>query len=326
VVRELSDSNKFALVEKDTFYIDTTCGIVLSDNIPENLYYVSGLLNSSLIEYYYKKTTVPKAGGFFIYKTMYLNHIPIRRIDFSIASEKAKHNQIVKHVDILLERNKQKNKLLEIFEQVLRNHTHEQEPFGKAYYEKAEYVEKMDKKAESISSLTEEVSKIFVEEKRNTLVFSVLFNQEKQEALKIKIPDESLRLFLFYSVRKYLEENRRRKKWTTKSFPKILDVFLGRLETPVFKTKTKVYDPTYNTKMIDLVMKEFKTKFFKQFPKGNIHLSQIEKEIQDTDNSIDALVFKLYDLNKDEVITVLDSMETPELIKKDILKKFEAMK
>ncbi|MCJ7577783.1 MAG: hypothetical protein MUO91_04965, partial [candidate division Zixibacteria bacterium] len=71
--------------------------------------------------------------------------------------------------------------------------------------------------------------------------------------------------------------------------------------------------------------KEFKTKFHKQFPKGNLHLSQIEKEIQDTDNSIDALVFKLYELNKEEVATILDSMETPEIIKEDILKKFEAM-
>jgi adenine-specific DNA-methyltransferase len=288
-----------------------------------DLKYILAIINSKLLQRVYEAKFKTATQIFPKIRLAQTRQLPIRIIDFSKPEQKRKHDQLVKYADIMLERNKQKNELLRIFEQVLKNHTHELEPFGKAYYEKPEYVEKMDKKAESISSSTEEVSKIFVEEKRNTLVFSVLFNQEKQEALKIKIPDESLRLFLFYAVRKYLEENRRRKKWTTKSFPKILDVFLGRLEVPVFKTKTKVYDPTYNAKMIDLVMKEFKTKFFKQFPKGNIHLSQIEKEILDTDNSIDALVFKLYDLNKDEVTTVLDSMETPELIKKDILKKFE---
>jgi hypothetical protein len=37
-------------------------------------------------------------------------------------------------------------------------------------------------------------------------------------------------------------------------------------------------------------------------------------------------VFKLYDLNKDEVITVLDSMETSEEIRRDVLKKFTSLK
>jgi hypothetical protein len=226
----------------------------------------------------------------------------------------------------MLERNKQENELLKIFEQVLNNHSHELHPFGRAYYEKPEYVKKMDKKATSVASSIEEVTKVFLEEKGNTLEFSVSLNEEKKEALRIKISNENFRLFLFYSIRKYLEENKRRKKWTTKSFPKILDVLLGRLEVPVFKTRAKVYDPDHNVKMINLVMKEFKSKFRKRFPKGNLHLSRIEKEIQDTDNSIDALVFKLYNLNKNEVTTVLDSMETPEAVKKDILKKFKAMK
>lgn len=290
---------------------------------PQDLYYILAVLNSILVEYYYKKTTVPKAGGFFIYKTMYLNNIPIRRINFSNSREKEMHDKLVDCVDTTIVRNKPKIDLLKIFEQVLKNHTHEFPPFGKAYYEKAEYVKKMDKKAESIASSIEEVSKIFLEEKGNSLVFSVLLKEERKEALRIKIADEDFRLFLFYSIRKYLEENKRRKKWTTKSSPAVLDVLLGRIEVPVFKTKAKVYDPYQNMKMINLVMEEFKTKFHQRFPKGNLHLSQIENEIQDTDNSIDALVFKLYGLNKEEVTTVLDSMETPEVIKKDILKKFE---
>jgi len=101
---------------------------------------------------------------------------------------------------------------------------------------------------------------------------------------------------------------------------------VGRLEVPVFKSKTKVHDPKHNLQMIDLVISEFKTKFRKKFPKGSLYLAELEKKIQDTDNSIDALVFKLYDLNRKEVTTVLDSMDTPEPIKKDILKRFGAMK
>lgn len=284
--------------------------------------YVLAIINSTVIGSFWRMMFWDRKQLFPKIKKRPLENIPVHAINFANPTEKAKHNQIVKYVDTMLERNRQKNELLKIFEQVLKNHTHELQPFGKAYYEKPEYIEKIDKKATEVANLTDEVSKIFLEDERKTLVFSVLLKDERQVALRLKIDDEDFRLFLFYSVRKYLEENKRRKKWTTKSLPNVLDVILGRLEVPVFKSSGKIHDPRYNLRMINLVMKEFKTKFHKQFPKGNLHLSQIEKEIRDTDNSIDALVFKLYDLNKEEVATILDSMETPEVIKKDILKKF----
>jgi adenine-specific DNA-methyltransferase len=291
-----------------------------------DLKYILGILNSKLLQRVYEIKFKTATQIFPKIRLAQTRQLPIRIIDFSKPEQKRIHDRMVKYVDIMLERNKQKNELLKIFEQVLKNHTHEQEPLGKAYYEKTEYIEKIEKKATAVASSTEEVSKIFLDEKGSELVFSVQFEGEKKEALRLKIDNENFRLFLFYSIRKYLEENKRRKKWTTKSLPKVLDVILGRLELPLFKSSGKIHDPKHNLRMISLVMKEFKTKFKKQFPKGNLHLSQIEEEIQDTDNSIDALVFKLYDLRKDEVVTVLNSMETSELIKKDILKKFEALK
>ncbi|MCJ7577345.1 MAG: N-6 DNA methylase, partial [candidate division Zixibacteria bacterium] len=263
--------------------------------------YLLAIINSKAITSFWRVMFYDRKQLFPKIKKKPLQNIPVHVIDFSNHSEKARHAQLVKYVDIMLERNKQKNELLKIFEQVLNNHTHEFQSFSKAYYEKPEYIEKIDKKATEVANLTDEVSKIFLEDERKTLVFSVLLKGERQVALRLKIADEDFRLFLFYSVRKYLEENKRRKKWTTKSLPKVLDVILGRLEVPVFKSSGKIHDPRYNLRMINLIMKEFKTKFHKQFPKGNLHLSQIEKEIQDTDNSIDALVFKLYELNKEEV-------------------------
>jgi hypothetical protein len=319
------------------------------------LKFLLSLINSQLFGFYYNRYI---GGGLNVFPE-HIRKLPIRQIQFSDRSQKTKHDQLVKYVDIMLERNKQKNELLKIFEQVLKNHTHELQPFSKAYYDKPEYIEKIDKKATSLASSTDEVSKIFLDEKGNTLVFSVGrvatppkagelpdtrevedsslsgslatarptdLKGERKEVLRLKIDDENFRLFLFYSVRKYLEENKRRKKWTTKSFPKVLDVILGRLEAPLFKRAGKIHDPKHNLKMINLVVKEFRKKFLKRFPKGNLHLYQIEEEIQDTDNSIDALVFKLYGLNKKEIITVLDSMETEESIKKDILKKFGSSK
>jgi len=53
---------------------------------------------------------------------------------------------------------------------------------------------------------------------------------------------------------------------------------------------------------------------------------KLEREIKETDHQIDAVVFDLYELEEDEVKTVLDSLETPEDEKSDILRKFKGIK
>ncbi|PTD94346.1 hypothetical protein C9439_03370 [archaeon SCG-AAA382B04] len=50
---------------------------------------------------------------------------------------------------------------------------------------------------------------------------------------------------------------------------------------------------------------------------------KLEKEIEEIDNEIDALVFDLYDLTRDEVVTVLDSLDTLGEEKESILDKFK---
>lgn len=77
---ELSERNRFALAGENVFYGDTVCGIILKDRFLQSIDYkfLLAILNSRLIEWYYKKTTVPKAGGFFIYKVMFLKNIPIK--------------------------------------------------------------------------------------------------------------------------------------------------------------------------------------------------------------------------------------------------------
>jgi type I restriction-modification system DNA methylase subunit len=100
VVAELSDRNRFMIAESDQFYGDTVCGITFPDNDSENLKYYLGLLNSKLMEFYFKKTTVPKAGGFYIYKTMFLNKLPIYIVE---SFKKPTHDHIVALVEQMLD-------------------------------------------------------------------------------------------------------------------------------------------------------------------------------------------------------------------------------
>jgi len=79
ITPELSDKSSFMIADPNTFYGDTVCGIQLRADVLDKiaLKYILAILNSNLIEWFYKKTTVPKAGCFFIYKVMYLKMIPI---------------------------------------------------------------------------------------------------------------------------------------------------------------------------------------------------------------------------------------------------------
>ncbi|HUV55856.1 MAG TPA: TaqI-like C-terminal specificity domain-containing protein, partial [Dehalococcoidales bacterium] len=106
IVPELSSTNRFAYCAESIFYLDTACGIVPNNKDYSTYLYLLGLLNSSLLEFYYKKTTVPKATGFYIYKTMFLKGLPIRRIDFNNLTEKKRHDDLVTLVDRMLELNK----------------------------------------------------------------------------------------------------------------------------------------------------------------------------------------------------------------------------
>ena len=105
LVPELAESNRFCLSLSELHYGDTVCGITLKEQWSKNLKYVLGFLNSKLLEFYYKGSTVPKANKFYIYKTMFLNTIPIYfdNEDFNFM---AKHDKMVKLVDRMLDLNK----------------------------------------------------------------------------------------------------------------------------------------------------------------------------------------------------------------------------
>ena len=89
-----------------TCALRSVCGFYLKDSIEINIRYLLGLLNSKLIEWFYKKTTVPKAEGFYIFKSMFLKNIPIRKIKLDNSPEKAAHDNIVNLVEIMLDLNK----------------------------------------------------------------------------------------------------------------------------------------------------------------------------------------------------------------------------
>ena len=82
----------------DFYTLDPRLTYCLEWNNPDIL----GLLNSKLLFQYLLSIGTFLRGGYIRFWTQYIQQIPIKFIDFSIASEKAKHDRIVSLVEQML--------------------------------------------------------------------------------------------------------------------------------------------------------------------------------------------------------------------------------
>ena len=69
-------------------------------------HYILGLLNSKLLDFYFKQLGSRFRGGFYVYRPQYIGQLPIRRIDFDNPEEKKVHDDLVALVERMLKLNK----------------------------------------------------------------------------------------------------------------------------------------------------------------------------------------------------------------------------
>jgi hypothetical protein len=83
--------------DEDSIYSNDKTSI-----IPINDKYLLGTLNSKVADYIILNIASTKQGGYFEYKPMYISQIPIRTINFSDPSDKARHDKMVALVERML--------------------------------------------------------------------------------------------------------------------------------------------------------------------------------------------------------------------------------
>jgi type I restriction-modification system DNA methylase subunit len=88
------------------YYSNDKTSIVATDDL-----YLLGILNSKLSDFVMHAIASTKQGGYFEYKPMYLEQLPIRHIDLNNPAQKATHDKIVSLVDWILELHKRNNVL-----------------------------------------------------------------------------------------------------------------------------------------------------------------------------------------------------------------------
>jgi len=74
--------------------------------IPTGDLYLLGILNSNVADYVIHSISSTKRGGYFEYKPMYVQQIPIRTIDFSDPQDVARHDKMVSLVERMLDLHK----------------------------------------------------------------------------------------------------------------------------------------------------------------------------------------------------------------------------
>ena len=88
----------------DLHFVNVTTGGfgVTLDEQQVTMKYITGLLNSRLLNWFLKKVSTTFHGGYFAANKQFLIQLPIRTINFSDPTDKAHHTQVVELVERML--------------------------------------------------------------------------------------------------------------------------------------------------------------------------------------------------------------------------------
>jgi hypothetical protein len=290
VVPYRAPENRFAYDDQQFFNDGGDIRIIVPK--PEclvDIKYVLGCLNSKALNFFYRFIGRPK-GEVLEYFVEPLAKLPIAKIDFSSTFEKRRHDELVELVDTMLSLIKQLKTINVDFDR------HITEPIM-IYTNFKDYYNKLDIKDKEALDKTSKgtIRRIKIEEKDAWLTFKVDYfiktDKTKEEftefpVLKCRFENTSFRKFLLYAFQNY------KKHWGS-----------GNLLATILNTPIPCFDknPEKNNQIIEKIMKEFL--------KAVEEKERLEKEIQQTDNTIDSKVYELYGLTPEEISIVENSLK-----------------
>ncbi len=102
LIPDIANRASFAYDASGEYSFTSGYAITFKDGVKEAPTFFLGLLNSRVLDFYLKHISTSIRGGYFRFFTQYIEQLPIRKIDFSDAADKNKHDHIVKLVDQML--------------------------------------------------------------------------------------------------------------------------------------------------------------------------------------------------------------------------------
>lgn len=288
LVRRISGGSRVikATYDNEQYYTFASINnILLKDDCSHNLKYVLALLNSKLLNAYYRLNFTNKSDLTVNISKTYLEQLPIHKINFLNPESKSKHEKLVELVEKILKLNKELNKLDTNFDRYVVEPIIYYTPF-RFYYDKLSVDQKkvLDKTSKG------RIKKFNVLEWDDWLIFKVDYvvgNREHKdfEVLKCEFKDELLRKFLFFVMK-----NHEKLLGTGHLLYKILEIPIPCFNRDRDQNKLVVY------KIMEEYLRALRDKKY------------LEEEIQEVDNRIDREIYQLYVLTPDEVSTIENAL------------------
>ncbi|MBN2554495.1 MAG: Eco57I restriction-modification methylase domain-containing protein [Anaerolineales bacterium] len=107
LVPDIAARSSFALDENGIFAFTSGYGIVIHDGLTENRKFILGLLNSNLLDFFFKQVSTVIRGGYYRYFKQFIEMLPIRLINFDDEADAAMHDRMVALVERMLALHKQ---------------------------------------------------------------------------------------------------------------------------------------------------------------------------------------------------------------------------
>jgi hypothetical protein len=315
----LASRASFSLDEKGEFYFPggggaAGYGITIKGDAKLSLKFVCALLNSNLLDWYLKKTSTVYRGGFYVYAKRFLEKLPIKvphtENEYKISEE---IERLVDRIVLLKKCRYELIDLWNIWSVMLKNDEQTLETIlnsdikniregrfdetwtSKAMFYPTEHAEILDKPFNDfkvLGDMSEPVVSIYGldENNKEKLVYQVEFNQR------------DLMLHVYYSLLQALE---------SKLKIKTLSQLFAKTIVPIVKEVNKS-----SSELTSNIIKKVKDEFAEWLRQNNIvnveaDIVKVDNEIEELEAKIDAIVFKLYGLNENEIKVVFDSLKTP---------------
>jgi adenine-specific DNA-methyltransferase len=312
VVPELADRSQFARVGRDFFYVDTTCGFTTHRGVDP--WYLLAILNSQAGEFLYRKTTVPKANNFLIYKTMFLNPFIVPDPDKISIEQRTRLCELAESIQTT---NTLGSAIESAFAELLAASLPVTDAPGQNfqhnYYGVSTYWRQRRILAPSALEMKDQVVSIRVlnplelrdnrQLPTSTLILSYRSEQRGpwKALVELEPIDDDVKLFLFFSIRRFLSENTKRKTWKLigrGASKRTVDVVLQNLVLPVWSL------PFAGGATAEQAIREKASEIIQalrsRFPGDDLNPSMLEARVELAEKEIDEIVFDIYGFRSEE--------------------------
>jgi len=317
-----NDTQITAAVDNEGFSFVGAYAIIQNEYNP---FLLCGLLNSALLKAYFfnKNPSIKVSGDYFSINKPHVEELPLPN-----SNNKQSTANIICCVEKIMLIDNLKIKLIEFWKEYSSKYKNNQKLLREILIE-----DKREIRGGNFRSLWATESSLYPDDSNDILKekfgeFKIVCEDEKilkilginanyeKELIKLKFTKKELRDLVYLELIISLESNNR----------------INSLKDILNKTAISIIQPNSWDNSINLI-KGTENKF-KEWAKENkvskelatINLSEMEHDIEETDAKIDANVFKLYELDEEEIKTVMDSLSTPQYYQEKVFNFFKKLK